>query len=208
MIALLDSAPRALLLLLLLTLYGAAMRWRWSAAMLLDCALLLLLAWRPSLGLLIWTGALLLIRHVPTLASDVARLLRLDSFDGWTEKAVLFALPALQAYDPLMSREEALEERAPVAPPVHVPAPGIAPVPAESPAGLDIRDAWIVSMAQARDEHGEYLFSANDIFKANGGHRATVLARVKEIQHGAAPAPFRQEDGTTAPAHYPVSKSA
>lgn len=92
---------------------------------------------------------------------------------------------------------------------VHVPIQGTAVVSAKPPSDRNIIiDAWIVALADARDEKGGDLFSANDIFKAVGGHRAAVLARVKAIRSGVPPAQFRQEDGATAPADYPVTRSA
>lgn len=193
--------PRPVLFLLALALYGAIVRWRFSWPALLDLALLGLLVYRPSLGLLAWVGALMIVRHTPALSADVVALLRLDSFDGWTARLVVFALPALRS---LMSNAEARPSET-VREPVHVPVPGTALVSGESPAVRDIRDDWIVRMAEAKDEKGKFLYSANDIFKANGGHRATVMARVKEVQTGVPPAEFRQNDGTTAPAEYPVT---
>ena len=61
-------------------------------------------------------------------------------------------------------------------------------------------------MADQRDQRGAYLFSANDIHSAIGGHRATVRAKVKDRRSATLPAQFRQEDQTTAPACYPVTR--
>lgn len=194
--------PRPVIGLMALAIYGAVVHWRFSAPALLDLLLLGLLIYRPSLGLAAWVGALMIVRHTPALSADVVTLLGLDAFDGWTARLVVFALPALRS---LMSNTAA---RAPetVRDLVHVPVLGTALVPADPPVALDIRDEWIDKMAAARDEKGKYLYTSNDIFKANGGHRATVQARVRAIQQGVPPAEFRQGDGTTAPAAYPVTK--
>jgi hypothetical protein len=78
---------------------------------------------------------------------------------------------------------------------------------AESPPDRDItRGAWLRAMACARDENGRYVFSANQIVKAIGGHRATILARVKACRGSELPPAYRADDNTTAPATYPVSK--
>lgn len=201
MIATLALIPRPVIALAVLALYGACVRWRFSWPALLDLLLLGLLIYRPSLGLLAWVACLMIVRHTPALSADVVALLHLDAFDGWTARLVVFALPALRS---LMSNTEARSLET-VREPVHVPVLGTALVSGESSPVRDIRDDWIVRMAEARDEKGKFLYSANDIFKANGGHRATVLARVKEIQTGVPPAEFRQSDGTTAPAEYPVT---
>lgn len=197
----LTSIPRPVLALLALALYGAAVRWRPSWPALIDIALLGLLIYRPSLGLAAWVACLMIVRHTPALSADVVALLGLEQFDGWTARAILFALPALRS---LMSNADEGSPEA-VRGVVHVPVLGTALVSGESPAVRDIRDDWIVRMAEARDEKGKFLYSANDIFKANGGHRATVMARVKEVQTGVPPAAFRRSDGTTAPAEYPVT---
>jgi hypothetical protein len=200
------SIPRPVSALFLLTAYAVAVRWEFRASMLPDAGLLILLAARPSVGLLAWVALLLAVRHVPTLARDLAMLMRLAEFDGWTARAVLFALPALMPDAVIMSNDASPLHTAPAADPLHVPVPGTAVVSGELTTGDITKDEWIATMARALDDKGRYLYSANAIFKANGGHRATVLAMVKQIQTATQPAQFRQESGGLAPAEYPVSK--
>lgn len=71
----------------------------------------------------------------------------------------------------------------------------------------DLSDAeWIAWMAVARGKDRKYRFSANTIFAAIGGDRNAVLATIKELRSVPPPASFRQPDGSTAPATYPVTK--
>jgi len=161
-----------------------------------------------------WPVAVILIglfafRRVPQLADAIAFRLELESYDGMTAYVARLALPAWSSARGVMSRSEGAPADRSVHDPVHVPVQGTALVSAKPAADRDIIiDGWIVDMANARDEKGGDLFSANDIFKAVGGHRAAVLARVKQIRSGAPPAQFRQDDGSTAPAEYPVTRSA
>jgi DNA-binding beta-propeller fold protein YncE len=203
--AFLDSIPRPLSVVVLLAGYAVAVRWEFRAYMLPDAMLLVLLVYRPSIGLLAWVALLLAVRHVPTLARDLAMLMRLAEFDGWTARAVLFALPALLPDMVIMSSAAPQQVAALADSPVHVPVPGTAVVSPKMTTGDITKDEWIEKMARAVNEKGKYVYSANTIFKANGGHRATVLAMVAEIQQGAQPAQFRQESGGVAPADYPVS---
>lgn len=208
MIAILPSIaliPRPVLALLALAAYGAIVRWRFSAPMLIDLALLSLLIYRPSLGLLAWVACLMIVRHTPTLSADVVALLRLDAFDGWTARLVVFTLPALQSL--MVSEEDEAQNKSDM--PVHVLRPetgGSADTGAIRPNDDDsMRDQFLITMADQRDERGGYLFSANQIHAAIGGHRATVLAKVRDRRSNTLPATFRQNDGTTAPAEYPVT---
>ena len=100
---------------------------RWSWPMVLDAVLLAAYYWRPALWPVVaFIGC---VRHVPALAREVAVLLQLHTFDGWTLQIVLFLLPALRHYT-----RGGTPEKAPVAdlPPMvdAKPAP-LAPVPAE-----------------------------------------------------------------------------
>lgn len=201
----LTSIPRPVVALLFLAIYGAIVRWRFAPPMLVDIALLGLLIYRPSLGLLAWVACLMIVRHTPALSADVAALLGLDAFDGWTARLVVFALPALRSL--MVSEEDAAQKNGAVS--VHVLRP-------ETAGSLDtgairpnddetMRDQFLILMADQRDERGGNLFSANQIHAAIGGHRATVLAKVRDRRSNTLPAAFRQSDGTTAPAEYPVT---
>jgi hypothetical protein len=71
----------------------------------------------------------------------------------------------------------------------------------------DLTDSeWIVWMAVARGKDRKYRFSANAIHAAIGGDRNAVLATIKELRAVPPPALFRQDDGSTAPAAYPVTR--
>jgi len=223
LLSFLASIPRPIVALAIFFVYGTLARWSFRAPMLLDIALIGLYLWRPSIGLLAWVLLLLLIRHVRTLARDVAQLMRLAEFDGWTLRAVLFALPALSADVSIMSREEQPQEQPP-APAIYVPVSSMAYQPPPQPGDSPDIDAQISDMRQiARDitdeqalillchrrtKDGKPRYSANRIYELVGGDRNAVLARIKAIRDDAPPPQFRQEDGTTAPAQYPVSKSA
>lgn len=203
--AFLDSIPRPLSVLVLLAGYAVAVRWEFRAYMLPDAALLVLLVYRPSLGLLAWVALLLAVRHVPTLARDLACLMRLADFDGWTARAVLFALPALLPDMVIMSSAPDQQVAALADNPVHVSVPGSAVVSAVPPSELDMRDQFLIAMADQKDERGAYLFSANQIHAAIGGHRATVLAMVKDRRASTLPPVYRDQTGDTVPATHPVS---
>lgn len=197
--------PRPVLALMALAIYGACVRWRFSWPALLDIVLLGLLIYRPSLGLAAWVACLMIVRHTPALSADVVALLRLDAFDGWTARLVVFALPALRSL--MVSEEDEAQNKGDML--VHVLRPNTAgsldtgairPNDDES-----MRDQFLNLMADQRDERGNNLFSANQIHAAIGGHRATVLAKVRDRRSNTPPAEFRQSDGTTAPAEYPVT---
>src|SRR4051812_15388947 len=83
-------------LIALAYVYVAGGRWAWS--MLPDAALLGLYVWRLSLPLLIFVLLLIVVRHTPTLAREVAVLFQLHTFEGWTIRVVVYALPALRIY--------------------------------------------------------------------------------------------------------------
>ena len=177
--------------------------------MIIDALLIIFAFWHPTLGIIATVAVLLSFRHVPFIADELVRMGEFDKYDSdtWTARIVHTALPAWGGRDWFMSRAEDEGENNPT-PPVHVPVQGTAVVSAKPPADRDIiMDGWIVDMAQAKDEKGRDLFSANDIFKAVGGHRATVLARVKEVRTGEV-AQFRTEDGATQPATWPISKDS
>lgn len=153
---------------------------------------------RPSAWLAIILLGLTLFRRWPWLANAIAHRLELDTYDGMTAYAARIALPAWSH----MSSAAAPEET--------IAVPGTAGTAGTSAIRLpdrDISDDWIVALAEAKLPNGKRRFSAEKIFALVGGHRATVQARVKEIQECVPPPQFRQEDETTAPASYPVSKS-
>lgn len=102
----LASIPRPVLLLFAASAYGVIVRWRFAWPMLLDWALIGLLIERPSIAFAVFVSVVMLLRHVPTLAAAFVTMLRLDQFDGWTAHVILFVLPALRAYMPLMSNVE------------------------------------------------------------------------------------------------------
>lgn len=170
--------------------------------MMIDIILLAILIARPSFELAAWVAALLAIRHTPALAISAAHLLKLDSYDGWTARLAVIALPPLAAF---MSRPDAPPARNDPHAPIHVPGPRTADTSAAEPPDRDItKEAWIASMARAKDAAGKWIFSANQIYAAVGGHRASVLDVVRAIRDDA-PAQFRDGE-TTAPASYPVSR--
>jgi len=76
------------------------------------------------------------------------------------------------------------------------------------PADRDIMlDQWLVAMTLAMDDRGKEVFTATKIAAAIGGNHNQTMARIKEVRTGKAPQ-FRQDDGSTAPAEYPVTKGA
>src|SRR5262245_54624718 len=77
-------------------LHRACTHWCWP--LIVDPLLLTLYAWCPSLAMLAFVLALYAVRHVPTLAREVALLFNLDAYEGWTVRAVVFLLPGLEAY--------------------------------------------------------------------------------------------------------------
>lgn len=199
------SMPRPVLLIVAAAVFGTAVRWRWRLTYAIDAALIALAIERLSLGMLAWAAALIALRHVPAFATDIAKLFDVASYDGWTRRAGWLLLPGASGADDYVTiATGATVALAPEV--VQVTIPGTADTSAIPPADRDItKDAWIVAMAGARDEKGKFIFSGNRIFDAVGGHRATVMARVKEIQSAEPPAQFRQEDGGTAPASHPIT---
>jgi len=174
----------------------------------IEALMLCIVVYERSWYVLIIVLAIGAVRRWPWLADEIAAMLDLESYHGMTAYIARLALPAW-AGARLMSRSEGEGDERIAPPAVHIPIQGTAVVSAKPPSDRNIIiDAWIVALADARDEKGGDLFSANDIFKAVGGHRAAVLARVKAIRSGVPPAQFRQEDGATAPADYPVTRSA
>ena len=169
--------------------------------MIIDIALIGLLIVRPSIGLAAWIAVLFALRHVPLLAGEVARMLGLDSYHGLTAVVAHLALPA---WSHMSSDGEAGAQKTRAA--VVVPVPNSLVPPPQTPIDRDIsKEGWIVAMASARDENGGYVFSANQIDKAIGAHRATTLAKIREVRENAPPAQFRQDEGGTAPATYPIT---
>jgi len=62
-----------------------------------------------------------------------------------------------------------------------------------------------IPLAKQVDETGAYCYSANEIVRTVGGDRNAVLATIKELRAVPPSAEFRQPDGSTAPARYPVT---
>jgi hypothetical protein len=174
--------------------------------MILDLLLVALLVARPSFGLAAWIVALIALRHVPLLADEVATMLGLDRYHGLTRMVARYLLPGWAHMSSLLDADTKIPPAA-----VHVPIP-------ETPGSADtiaipyqddmaIRDQFLLAMADQKDERGNWLFSANQIHSAIGGHRATVLAKVRDRRSATLPPAYRADDGTTAPATYPVTKS-
>lgn len=172
-----------------------------------DALLLALVIYERSIWILIMAMVVTALRRVPPFANQIAAMLELDSAVGLTALTARFLLPAWDSPDRVMSRAIDLaqeKDRAAVV----VPVPGSLVPPAQTAMDRDTsRDGWIVKMAEARDENGDYMFSANQIDKAIGAHRATTLARVKEIRENKPPAVYREENGGVAPATYPITKA-
>mgnify|MGYP001571479652 FL=1 len=183
-------------------LFFAAGHWSWP--MLLDALLLAIYYVRPAT----WPAMLLIgvIRHSSWLSDEIARLGNADQAVGMTRAVWLFVLPTLNRYVSIMSRsEDGAGEKSDN--PVHVLIPNtLGSADTKAIDDESRRDQFLIRMADERDERGSYLFSANQIHAAIGGHRATVLARVKDRRATTLPPLYRQEDGRTAPAHYPVTK--
>lgn len=198
------SMPRPVLLIVAAAVFGTSVRWRWRLTYAIDLCLIALAIERLSIGMLAWAAALIALRHVPAFATDISRLFDVASYDGWTRRAGWLLLPGATGTDdyvPIATGTTVALAPEPIL--VSVPGTDTSAIP---PADRDItKDAWIVAMAGARDEKGKFIFSGNRIFDAVGGHRATVMARVKEIQSAEPPAQFRQEDGGTAPASHPIT---
>jgi hypothetical protein len=177
--------------------------------LIIDAALVFLFFYHPTLGTFATAAVVIAIRHVPVLADEVARMADLESYPGMTAWLARVLLPGWRSPETLMSIvEDERQNNARV--PVHVPVPSTAGSP-DTAAILpnddeSMRDQFLNIMADQKDERGNYLFSSNQIHAAIGGHRATVLARVRDRRAATLPAQFRQDDGDIAPATYPVTK--
>lgn len=206
LIAYLASIPKPIQFLTVAAMYGAIVRWRFRPSMAVDGLLIGLLVYRPSIGLLAWVACLIGVRHIPLLAIDFARLLRLDSFEGMTNYATVFLLPGVASRVVVMSRSEDEQptQNGPIA--VHVPGPGTAGSPDTNAIDESPRDQFLFRMIDERDERGGYLFTANQIHKAIGGHRATVLAKVRDRRSATLPPLYRNDTGIAAPATHPITR--
>jgi hypothetical protein len=94
----LASIPPVVIVILLGLAYCYLAAGRWSGPMLLDAGLAALYLWRPSLGMLAFVLLLLSVRHVPAFAREVVVMFKLDEFEGWTMRVLIFTLPALRTY--------------------------------------------------------------------------------------------------------------
>lgn len=173
---------------------------RWSRTMLPDAGLMFLYCWRPSLGMLVFVLLIGATRHTPRMADELSAMCRLSTFDGWTDALIRFLLPAMSSAS---APAEILREI-----PRTVPVPSTSTTPQNIPDADAEAQEWVTGMAAARKVDGSFRFSASKIFAAVGGHRATVLATVKAIQEPDMSAQYREGDGSTAPAEYPVSRGA
>lgn len=204
MIATVLRAVSPLALVLAITLvyvYRVAGHWSW--AVLPDLALLALCALRPSYGIVALTMLMLAVRHVFAFAHEVAVMLQLDSFGGWSAGMIAFALPALD--DRVMSEEEEEEEERRADTPVHVPVLGTPDTSAVSVVHRDITDNGLITLfLQLNDPKTGKPYTNNEIYKKIGGHRATVMNQIKATRSGL-PAAFRTEAGDTAPATHPIT---
>lgn len=215
----LATIPRPVLALLLMVAYCAAVRWRLAPWMVVDWALLALLVWQPSLGLAAWVGALLIVRHVPTLAEDIASGLKLHEYTGLTAACMRVLLPGARS---LMVSDGDGEDETQGAAPVSISVSDMAYRPPPQGADIADMDAQIIDMrrvarditddqilmllCELRKPNGTYRHSMNEVYRRVGGDRNTVMAKIKAIRENAPAAQFRQEDGSTAPAHRPVTK--
>lgn len=90
-------APSSTAILLLIAVVLLAVRQR-DLTWLLDAAFVALYARYPLPATLFLIAVQAGVRRVPTLAREVAVLMRVDEPAGWTLHALLFALPGLRAY--------------------------------------------------------------------------------------------------------------
>lgn len=74
----------------------AATGWRWG--MILDAGIIALYVRYPSLGIVALAIAQHAVRYVPTLAREVALIIKATEYQGWTVRALLFLLPGLAAF--------------------------------------------------------------------------------------------------------------
>jgi len=174
-----------------------------------DMVLISLVIYRPSIWLAIWIAVLITLRRVPYLANEIANMLDLESYSGLTLIVARLLLPGWESREMLMSRTMDLS-REKAHTPVHVPVPSSTGSPDTIAISYKddatMRDQFFNSMADARDERGAWLFSANQIHAAFGGKRADVLDKIRERRSAIAPAQFREDDGSIGPATYPVTK--
>jgi hypothetical protein len=173
--------------------------------MIIDVLLIGLLIARPSIGLAAWIAVLIILRHTPMLADEIARMAQLDTYHGMTLWAARLALPAWSH----MSSDGNQDIKNPP-PAVRVPVPGsVGSADTIAIAYADdatIRDQFLNTMIDQKDERGAWLFSANAIHAAVGGQRATVLAKVRDRRAATLPPLYRDDQGATVPATHPVSR--
>lgn len=138
-------------------------------------------------------------------------------FRQWAEQQERRYTP--RRYVHMSSGEEAEAEELPD--PIYVPVSNISmPPPATPAAAPDMvasnadmprlsrnitEDDELAFLCVVRNSDGKYRHSANKIFDLMGGDRNTVLAKIKAIRASGPPAEFRQPDGSTAPAHHPMT---
>lgn len=179
--------------------------------MIIDLALIGLLVYHPSIRFAAWIVVLLAFRHVPLLANRIACDLQLESYAGATAWLAHVLLPGWRSSDLHMSSADDGRPETPRAP-VHVPIPDTAgsrdTTAIQYHDDESARDQFLDIMCDQKDERGGYLFSANQIHAALGGHRATVLARVRDRRSRTLPPVYRDENGALDVATHPVTKSA
>jgi hypothetical protein len=101
----------AIVLALVLIAVASSRGWRWP--MLLESALIVCFATRPSVQLLTFGMFLAALRWVPPFAAVVAQALNVPSWGGLSLPVALFALPGLHAYVRGTERHERTREALP-----------------------------------------------------------------------------------------------
>lgn len=191
---------------------------RWRLWMLIDAGLLAIYLARPSLGMLAFVLLLLAVRHTPAFARELAVLFKLDEFDGWTARAILFALPALDRRPVADGKTTALDMSSAAhaglgatgTPLVHVPVPRTSTAPDAAEVVRADTDAEntafelprisrhntdrevVVYLAVQLRTDGKPRYSANKIYDLVGGSRADVLKIVADVRSTATYRPLTE----------------
>ena len=92
----LSTIPPLVIVVAVALLYVFVFGGRWQWPMVVDAGMLAIYYWRPATWPVLLFVAL--IRHVPALARELVVIFRLNEFDGWTIRILLFVLPALRVY--------------------------------------------------------------------------------------------------------------
>lgn len=192
--------------------------------MVIDALLVFLWIYHPTLGTFATAAVVIAIRHVPVLADEIAYRIDAESYHGLTAYLARLALPGWTTPEMLMAREEEeeSEEEGVVSPPSTISTASTQPIVTpnnEYSSGLsDSGRVQFEERARAIAELYEdglvtnlskaicsvYTCSVQSASKTDSTYQMALKAVNRHLTKNKPQ--FRQDEGGTAPASYPVTK--